>query len=87
MPLSILSSETLKLSNVPNLSDIITMKTLLESLGCTIKSSSINNSLELSTARITNHIADYDIVRKMRASILVLGPLLAREGKASVSLP
>ena len=87
MPLSILSTETLKLSNVPNLSDIITMQTLLRSLGCSINYCSKNKSLELKTNKITNHIADYDIVRKMRASILVLGPLLAREGKASVSLP
>ena len=87
MPLSILTSETLKLSNVPNLSDIRTMQTLLKSLGCSINYCAQNNSLELETKKITNHIADYDIVRKMRASILVLGPLLAREGNASVSLP
>ena len=87
MPLSILTSEILKLSNVPNLSDIRTMQSLLKSLGCSINYCSRNNSLELETKKITNHIADYDIVRKMRASILVLGPLLAREGNASVSLP
>lgn len=87
MPLSILTSETLKLSNVPNLSDIITMQTLLKSLGCSVNYCPRNNSLDLLTKKITNHIADYDIVRKMRASILVLGPLLAREGNASVSLP
>ncbi len=87
MPLSILSSETIKLSNVPDLSDIITMQTLLQSLGCSIEYNSNKKFLELSTKNITSHIADYDIVRKMRASILVLGPLLAREGKASVSLP
>ena len=87
MPLSILSSEDLKLHNVPNLSDISTMQTLLKSLGCSVKYIPNNNTLELSTTKITNHIAEYDIVRKMRASILVLGPLLAREGQASVSLP
>ena len=87
MPLSILTSETLKFSNVPNLSDIRTMQSLLKSLGCSVNYCSQNNSLELETKKITNHIADYDIVRKMRASILVLGPLLAREGNASVSLP
>ena len=87
MPLSILSSEPIKLFNVPNLSDIFTMETLLQSLGTSINHNINQNYIELFTKNITSHIADYDIVRKMRASILVLGPLLARTGKASVSLP
>ena len=87
MPLSILSQETLELTNVPNLSDIITMQNLLRSLGSSIKYNPEKSSLKLITKNITNCIADYEIVRKMRASILVLGPLLARMGKASVSLP
>ena len=87
MPLSILSPETLELTNVPNLSDITTMQTLLRSLGTSIKYNPEKSSLKLTTKNITNCTADYEIVRKMRASILVLGPLLARMGKASVSLP
>ena len=68
-------------------SDIFTMETLLQSLGTSINHNINQNYLEIFTKNITSHIADYDIVRKMRASILVLGPLLARTGKASVSLP
>ena len=73
MPLSILSPETLELTNVPNLSDIITMQTLLRSLGSHIKYNPEKSSLKLTTKNITNCTADYEIVRKMRASILVLG--------------
>ena len=87
MPLSILTSESLCIRNVPKLSDIETMKELLRSLGSNIQENSSPGTLKMQTQNITSHIAIYDIVRKMRASILVLGPLLAREGKARVSLP
>jgi UDP-N-acetylglucosamine 1-carboxyvinyltransferase len=87
MPASILSDEPLKLTNVPKLSDIHTMSDLLTSLGCEVSSESERRILTLKTRNITNHKAAYDIVRKMRASILVLGPMLAREGQAVVSLP
>ncbi|MEM6664500.1 MAG: UDP-N-acetylglucosamine 1-carboxyvinyltransferase, partial [Pseudomonadota bacterium] len=73
--------------NAPRLADIITMTDLMTSLGCEVASLQDGNVLAMSAKEITNHTADYDIVRKMRASILVLGPMLARDGQAQVSLP
>jgi UDP-N-acetylglucosamine 1-carboxyvinyltransferase len=87
MPATLLSSEPLTLTNAPRLSDIKTMTELLQSLGTEVASLSEGRVLALSSAAITNHTADYDIVSKMRASILVLGPMLARDGHAVVSLP
>jgi len=82
---SLLTSEKSNLSNVPNLLDVITMKELLSSLGININTSQKSLFLEPSN-NISTH-ADYELVRKMRASVLVLGPLLARYGEAEVSLP
>jgi UDP-N-acetylglucosamine 1-carboxyvinyltransferase len=74
--------------NVPELADIASMRCLLETLGAEIEQpQGAERRLQLSTHAITNTTADYDLVRKMRASILVLGPLLARTGEANVSLP
>lgn len=87
MPAALLSAEPLTLTNAPRLSDIATMKELLESLGCEVATLQEGRVLVLGTERITNHTAHYDIVRKMRASILVLGPMLARDGEAVCSLP
>ena len=87
MPATLLSEEPLTLTNAPRLSDIRTMSTLLESLGAEVAAMQGGQVLALSSHGLTSHRADYDIVRKMRASILVLGPLLAREGHAVVSLP
>ena len=87
MPAALLTSEPLTLTNVPKLTDIRTMSALLTSLGCEVAQLQDGRVMILGTEEITNHTADYDIVRKMRASILVLGPLLARTGKAVVSLP
>ncbi|MEO0750535.1 MAG: UDP-N-acetylglucosamine 1-carboxyvinyltransferase [Pseudomonadota bacterium] len=87
MPATLLSEEPLTLTNAPRLSDIRTMGTLLESLGAEVSAMQEGKVLALSSHQITNHRAEYDIVRKMRASILVLGPMLAREGHAVVSLP
>lgn len=87
MPATLLSEEPLTLTNAPRLSDIKTMRALLESLGVEVSSLQDGQVLALSSKTITNHKADYDIVRKMRASILVLGPMLARDGHAVVSLP
>jgi UDP-N-acetylglucosamine 1-carboxyvinyltransferase len=87
MPATLLSDEPLTLTNAPRLSDIRTMTTLLESLGAEVARMQGGQVLALSSHSLTSHRADYDIVRKMRASILVLGPLLAREGHAVVSLP
>lgn len=87
MPATLLSEEPLTLTNAPRLSDIRTMTTLLQSLGAEVSSLQDGHVLALSSHDIHNHKAEYDIVRKMRASILVLGPMLARDGHAVVSLP
>jgi UDP-N-acetylglucosamine 1-carboxyvinyltransferase len=87
MPATLLSEEPLTLTNAPRLSDIRTMTQLLQSLGAEVASLQDGLVLAMSSHKITNHTADYDIVRKMRASILVLGPMLARDGHAIVSLP
>lgn len=87
MPATLLSDEPLTLTNAPRLSDIATMSTLLESLGAEVSSLQDGKVLAMSSHDLDNLTADYDIVRKMRASILVLGPMLARAGHAVVSLP
>ena len=87
MPATLLSEEPLTLTNAPRLSDIKTMTQLLQSFGAEVASMQDGRVLSLSSHDLTNLTADYDIVRKMRASNLVLGPLLAREGRAVVSLP
>jgi UDP-N-acetylglucosamine 1-carboxyvinyltransferase len=87
MPATLLSDEPLTLTNAPRLSDIKTMTALLQSLGAEVTALNDGKVLAMSSHGIDNHKADYDIVRKMRASILVLGPMLARFGHAVVSLP
>ncbi|MEM5475826.1 UDP-N-acetylglucosamine 1-carboxyvinyltransferase [Pacificibacter sp. AS14] len=87
MPATLLSDEPLTLTNAPRLSDIKTMTALLESLGAEISSMQEGKVQTMSCHGDLNPIADYEIVRKMRASNLVLGPLLARLGHAVVSLP
>ncbi len=87
MPATLLSDEPLTLTNAPRLSDIATMTQLLQSLGAEVAALADGQVLAMSSHKISNHTADYDIVRKMRASILVLGPMLARDGHAVVSLP
>ena len=87
MPAALLTTQRLTLTNTPVLSDINTMKELLASLGCEVAGLENNRTIMIEAGDISNHIADYNIVRKMRASILVLGPLLARDRKAVVSLP
>jgi len=82
---SLLSDNGLYLNNLPSLQDIYSMKLLLNSFG--IKIEKINSQTFFDTSNIKNHFADYDLVRKMRASILVLGPLIARFKKAKISLP
>jgi UDP-N-acetylglucosamine 1-carboxyvinyltransferase len=87
MPATLLSDEPLTLTNAPRLSDIATMSALLTSLGAEASTLQDGQVIALSSHKLTSLKADYDIVRKMRASILVLGPLLARHGEAVVSLP
>ena len=83
--LGLLSNDTCVVQNVPNLQDINTMKQLLKSLGVEIRFE--ENKLFMNLSTLNSYKAKYDLVRKMRASILVLGPLLAKFGKAEVSLP
>ncbi|RTJ68494.1 UDP-N-acetylglucosamine 1-carboxyvinyltransferase [Campylobacter jejuni] len=82
---SILAKNEVKINNVPNVADIKTLISLLENLGAKVNFQ--NNSALLNTKTLNQTIAKYDIVRKMRASILTLGPLLARFGHCEVSLP
>ena len=87
MPATLLTEEPLTLMNAPRLSDIKTMTTLLQSLGAEVQSLQGGRVIAMSSLGPVSTTAEYDIVRKMRASNLVLGPLLAREGHAVVSLP
>ncbi|WP_417516679.1 UDP-N-acetylglucosamine 1-carboxyvinyltransferase [Minwuia sp.] len=86
MTATLLTDEPVTLTNVPALADIRTMAELLAEFGCKAEDQG-NNSWQFNTPEITGTVAPYDIVRKMRASVLVLGPLLARTGEAKVSLP
>ncbi|NBW26864.1 MAG: UDP-N-acetylglucosamine 1-carboxyvinyltransferase, partial [Methylophilaceae bacterium] len=82
---SLLTEDTLSLTHVPHLQDVNTTKSLLKYMGVDIQFR--NDSTELTAKEITNKNAPYERVKTMRASILVLGPLLARFGEARVSLP
>ena len=83
---SLLSSEPLHLSNVPHLNDISTMLRLIAQMGVEVTMDG-TDGLVLDSHSLNNPLAPYDMVKTMRASILVLGPLLARCGEARVSLP
>ncbi|MCI4666360.1 MAG: UDP-N-acetylglucosamine 1-carboxyvinyltransferase [Neomegalonema sp.] len=87
MPAALLTDETLELTNAPRLADIETMTKLLVSLGVAVELSEQGRRLALRANALESTLAHYEIVRRMRASILVLGPLLARHGHATVSLP
>ena len=83
---SLLTEETLRISNIPHLHDITTTMELLGQLGVKLQ---VNEKLtiEADSSEVNSVVAPYELVRTMRASILVLGPLTARFGKAEVSLP
>ena len=85
----LLSEKNLKLNNVPDLLDTSSMLNLLKSLGINVNKDNFKSKkvIILNSKNITSFNAKYELVRKMRASFLVLGPLLSRMGKASVSLP
>jgi UDP-N-acetylglucosamine 1-carboxyvinyltransferase len=87
MPAALLTDQPVTFTNVPRLSDIKTTNELLASLGTDVVVEDDGQKITLTTPEITNQVAHYDIVRKMRASILVLGPMVARDGVAAVSLP
>jgi UDP-N-acetylglucosamine 1-carboxyvinyltransferase len=82
---SLLSAEPLYLSNVPDLHDVATMRKLLQQMGVTAEVN--GEEMTLDGAQVTKLEAPYDMVKTMRASVLVLGPLVARFGEARVSLP
>lgn len=82
---SLLTAEDLILNNVPELRDIYTLEKLLGGMGVQIEFT--NNTMKFNASNVTNLVAPYDLVKTMRASVLVLGPLVARFGYAEVSLP
>lgn len=84
---TLLSEEPCEILDVPKLRDVEVICQLLERLGSSVKNDLSNNKLEISTEIIENVEAPYGLVSKMRASILVMGPLLARTGKARIPLP
>src|SRR5262245_45964549 len=90
MAASLLTEETLTLENLPRLADIDTFAKLLDQHGVAVRevaNGDFGHTLAFTARDITNTVAPYDLVRKMRASVLVLGPLVARFGRAEVSLP
>ncbi|TAM98911.1 MAG: UDP-N-acetylglucosamine 1-carboxyvinyltransferase, partial [Rhodanobacteraceae bacterium] len=83
---SLLTDESLRLHNVPHLEDVVTTSALLSQMGVRVTQGS-GGALEANAHDVHTCVAPYEMVKKMRASILVLGPLLARFGEADVSLP
>lgn len=92
LPCALLTDEPLTLRNLPRLADVDSFGHLLNQMGVSTmvegaRPEDFGRVMTLRAGRVTSTVAPYDIVRKMRASILVLGPLLARAGEATVSLP
>jgi UDP-N-acetylglucosamine 1-carboxyvinyltransferase len=85
MAAALLAPGTSTITNVPDIADVNIMADLLTRLGCTVENN--GSELKISVPETPGHRADYDLVRKMRASINVLGPLVVRTGKAEVALP
>ncbi|HVF90185.1 MAG TPA: UDP-N-acetylglucosamine 1-carboxyvinyltransferase [Blastocatellia bacterium] len=86
MAAALLSADTVTLHNLPYVRDIITMRRLLEDLGSTVLMPELR-TLKISAAKVEFFEAPYELVKTMRASVLALGPLLARFGEARVSMP
>ena len=92
LPCALLTDEKLTLANLPRLADVDSFGHLLNGLGVStsvagVKKGEIGRKMTLQASEIASTVAPYDMVRKMRASILVLGPMLARAGESTVSLP
>jgi UDP-N-acetylglucosamine 1-carboxyvinyltransferase len=92
LPCALLTDEELTLSNLPRLADVDSFGHLLNGLGVStmvkgVKKGEFGRRMTLHAAELASTVAPYDMVRKMRASVLVLGPMLARAGEATVSLP
>src|SRR5947207_8492411 len=86
MAAAILTAETITLHNIPYVRDIITQRRLLEDIGAHVLTPELRTH-KISAAHVELFEAPYELVKTMRASVLALGPLLARFGKAKVSLP
>jgi UDP-N-acetylglucosamine 1-carboxyvinyltransferase len=84
---ALLAAEPVTLANVPRLQDVATMLKLLRNMGARAERAEDGDTVTLDASSVTTPEAPYDLVKTMRASILVLGPLLARFGRATVSLP
>jgi UDP-N-acetylglucosamine 1-carboxyvinyltransferase len=87
MAVALLAPGTTTITAVPKILDVEIMSELLRRLGCEVRHDVERSSVAISVPQTLNHRADYDLVRRMRASICVLGPLLARTGQAEVALP
>src|SRR5215467_5939552 len=86
MAASLLTSDGIILENIPLVNDIFTTRRLLRELGASVEFDG-DHAVRVRAEKILSHEAPYDLVKTMRASVLVLGPLLARTGRARVSLP
>jgi UDP-N-acetylglucosamine 1-carboxyvinyltransferase len=84
---ALLADGPVEISNVPNLQDVLTTARLLRELGAQVEHDVAGSRFFIDPRPATGHVAPYELVRTMRASVLVLGPLLARHGAAEVSLP
>jgi UDP-N-acetylglucosamine 1-carboxyvinyltransferase len=89
MAAALLTDQRVILHNVPRVRDISTLRSLLEELGVdsSVKHERVGNRVEIRARKLHNPVAPYELVKQMRASVLVLGPLVARFGRARVSLP
>src|SRR5262245_15763088 len=83
---TLLTREAVELHNLPRVRDVRTMLRVLEQLGASAEPTE-GGGMRVQVARVQSHEAPYDLVKTMRASVLVLGPMLARHGRARVSLP
>src|SRR5579863_4141944 len=89
MAAALLTDQRVILRNIPRVRDIVTLRSLLDELGAdsSVKHEEHGNRVEIQTRKLFNPVAPYELVKQMRASVLVLGPLVARFGHARVSLP
>jgi UDP-N-acetylglucosamine 1-carboxyvinyltransferase len=87
MAATILATGKSKITNLPQIADVEYMAELLTRLGCKVEIDSTENEVSIDVPETLGHRADYDLVRKLRASINVLGPLITRVGQAEVALP
>jgi UDP-N-acetylglucosamine 1-carboxyvinyltransferase len=87
MAATILATGKSKITNLPQIADVEYMAELLTRLGCKVEINSTENEVSIDVPETLGHRADYDLVRKLRASINVLGPLITRVGQAEVALP